>query len=462
VTPTVTPTITPTPTVTPTLTPTSTPLPFYNLLQDCTNNVDAWYLDRNSVGGDVQQPLNRRVTTDVSPFTTYIVSGWSQNISGRTLVTGNVTIATGCFDPTPTPTVTPTPTNTPTPTPTRTATPTPTVTSTPTPTPIRYTFLRFNVDINCNTSNPVQFYSFTNYSNGYYYLNGDLNTYYFIQAQSHTDYTNEITQVLATNCVPPTPTPTPTPTRTATPTPTPTPTVTPTATPTITPTPLPTINLKISGEGDSGAMANLTCTSGTIQTFIITNGTTFCNAITLQAAVIASEVSPNGLFWLADTSGVNVRLFQRNSSTDTANQAGSCQLCSAYIPTPTPTATPTNTPTPTPTLTPTVTPTNTATPTPTPTITSTPTPTPTPTPAPLPCFAVAVQRGRNAEVACCTPISDTVYFNASTVEAATTYYGSSTDCSTVATGAQYFNTGGVYYVWNGSSMSGPFTCPACP
>jgi hypothetical protein len=156
-------------------------------------------------------------------------------------------------------------------------------------------------------------------------------------------------------------------------------------------------------------------------------------------------------------------LFQRNGSTFTANQAGSCQLCSAYIPTPTPTATPTNTPTPTPTLTPTVTPTNTATPTPTPTITSTPTPTPTPTPAPLPCFAVEVAHSRFPINACCDTAPTTVYFNASTVEAATAYYGTSSDCSTLFDGTRVFSVGGgLYYTWNGSSMSGPLTCPTCP
>ena len=293
-------------------------------------------------------------------------------------------------------------------------------------------------------------------------MNGDLNTYYFLQAQSHTNYTNEITQVLSTTCTPPTPSPTTQPTPQPTTQPTPNPTTQPTPNPTTQPTPAPTfpsISLKIYGEGSSGALANLTCTSGNQLPFNVLGGTaSLCGATVLQATVISSEISPNGFFWLADTSGTNVRLFQRNGSTDTANQAGSCELCSAYIPTPSPTTQPT----PQPTTQPTPQPTTQPTPQPTTQPTFQPTTQPTPSPTAPTCFAVAVQRGRNAEVACCTPISDTVYFNASTVEAATTYYGSSTDCSTVATGAQYFNTGGVYYVWNGSSMSGPFTCPACP
>jgi hypothetical protein len=84
---------------------------------------------------------------------------------------------------------------------------------------------------------------------------------------------------------------------------------------------------------------------GTTFPFTITNGSTLCNAITIDSTTIGSEVSPNGYFWVSDTSGTNVRLFQRNGSTDTANQAGSCQSCGAFV-TPTPSITPTNTPTP--------------------------------------------------------------------------------------------------------------------
>jgi hypothetical protein len=227
---------------------------------------------------------------------------------------------------------------------------------------------------------------------------------------------------------------------------------------------LTVINLKIYGEGSSGALANLTCTSGNQLPFIVLGGTaSLCGATILQANVIAEGISPNGFFWLADTSGTNVRLFQRNGSTDTANQAGTCQACGSFVPTPTPSPTPIPTATPVPTPSPTPAPTPPPTPEPTPPPTPEPTPPPTPAPTTPPCFAIAVQRGRNAEVACCTPISDTVYFNASTIETATIYYGSSTDCSTVATGVMYFNVGGVYYVFSGGTKTGgPTACPACP
>jgi hypothetical protein len=217
-------------------------------------------------------------------------------------------------------------------------------------------------------------------------------------------------------------------------------------------------------------MANQTCTEGGNFPFIVLGGTnSLCGATVLQATIIGDgAISPDGLFWLADLDGINVRLWQRNGSTNTANQAGSCQLCSSFIPTPTPTPLPTSTPTPLPTATPlptsTPTPLPTATPVPTPTSTPFPTETPLPTNTPAPsCFAVSVQRQRTAELACCNAISDTVYFNASTVEAATAYYGSSSDCSIVSTGTQFFNTGGVYYVFSGGTKTGgPTACPACP
>jgi hypothetical protein len=127
--------------------------------------------------------------------------------------------------------------------------------------------------------------------------------------------------------------------------PTPTPTVTPTRTPT--PTPFAVVSLDFYSQGDTNELANDTCTIGLTFSFTITNGTTFCNAITIESTTIGSEVSPNGFFWLSDTSGGNVRLFQRNGSTNTANQAGSCQLCSDFVtPTPTPTITPTPSSTP--------------------------------------------------------------------------------------------------------------------
>ena len=81
-----------------------------------------------------------------------------------------------------------------------------------------YTYLRYDVDVpTCGTSNPQPFYSFTNYSNGYYYINGDLGTYYYISDSVHTSYINQITSVSATTCTPVSPTPSLTPTISVTP-----------------------------------------------------------------------------------------------------------------------------------------------------------------------------------------------------------------------------------------------------
>jgi hypothetical protein len=205
-------------------------------------------------------------------------------------------------------------------------------------------------------------------------------------------------------------------------------------------------------------LANLTCTEGQTFVFTITNGSTFCNAITLQATVIAEGlISENGFFWLADTSGFNVRLFQRNGLTDTANQAGSCQLCSSFIPTPSPTTQPTPQPTPQPTTQPTPQPT----PQPTTSPTFQPTTQPTPSPTSPSCFAIEISNGRNAFDACCFNPPTTAYFSTSTIGFGTIYYGNASDCSTVG-GIRYFNQGGTVWFWDGSSMSSPGGCEPCP
>jgi hypothetical protein len=429
-------------------------------------------------------PNNRRITNDVAPHFTYTVYGYSQDISGFTQVTGVVTTSTGCFDPSPTPTrtptITPTPTLTPTLTPTTTNTPTPTRTITPSPSALFYNLLQ-----SC-TDSTITWYLDRNSEGGTTQLPNNRRVFndifpfvtytvygYSQDISGFTQVTGVVTT--STGCFDPSPTPTITPTPSNTPPVTPSitptrsvpPSVTPSLTPSRTPspTPFPTISLKLYDGGNSSELANLTCTEGQTFVFTITNGSTFCNAITLQATVIAEGlISENGFFWLADTSGVNVRLFQRNGLTDTANQAGSCQLCSTYIPSPTPTRTPSLTPTPTRSITPSITPslTPSRTPSNTPSITPSITPSSS-TPAPLPCFAVEVAHSRFPINACCDTAPTTVYFNASTVEAATAYYGTSSDCSTPFDGTRVFSVGGgLYYTWNGSSMSGPDTCPACP
>jgi hypothetical protein len=94
--------------------------------------------------------------------------------------------------------------------------------------------LVYDVDVNCNTNNPQPFWSFTNYANGFYYINGNLSTLYSLQSNAHTNYTNEITQVLAGTCGTTTTT-----TTTATPTTTTTTTEAPTTTTTTTENPIP-------------------------------------------------------------------------------------------------------------------------------------------------------------------------------------------------------------------------------
>lgn len=71
----------------------------------------------------------------------------------------------------------------------------------PTPPPAtRYTFIRYNVDANCDDSNATEVWSFTNYSNGFYTIGGTL---YRLLVSSHTNYTTEITTVTASSCTPP-------------------------------------------------------------------------------------------------------------------------------------------------------------------------------------------------------------------------------------------------------------------
>ena len=86
-------------------------------------------------------------------------------------------------------------------------------------------------------------------------------------------------------------------------------------------------------------------------------------------------------------------------------------------------------------------------------------PPPPPPPPPPSCFLISgVQEGTSV-TQICNGIPRTIngYFNASTIEASTAYYGLS-DCSTLFPSTRYFQVTGGYYIWNGSSMSGPFTC----
>ena len=393
--PTQTPTNTRTPTPTPPNTPPNTPsnTPTNTRTPTVTPTEGSyWTLNPCEVGEPIYdttiQPLltNQRYIHPVSQFI------WVWDNAARTTfpqhtVNGSLQLVSGkqdCFDPPPTPSITPTvtptntptttppntPSNTPTPTntPTNTRTPTPTQTRTPTvtPTPV---FSCFTIFFNTSTSTGwdsstlactsvgssrtvcvIGSYATLNaaYLDGKaLYTNSTFTTLYTSDNKWFQDGTTGNVFQLGndgfilggsySSCPTPTPTTTPTPTNT--------------------PAPFPVVNLDFFSQGDTNELADDTCTIGETFPFTITNGTTFCNAITINSTTIGSEVSPNGYFWLSDTSGTNVRLFQRNGSTDTANQAGSCQLCGAFV---TPTTTPTNTPTPS--ITPTITPTPSETP----------------------------------------------------------------------------------------------------
>jgi hypothetical protein len=353
-TPSNTPSITPSNTRTPTQTPTVTP-----------TEGSYWTLNSCEVGEPLYdttiEPLltNQRYIDPVSQFV------WVWDNAARTTfpqhtVNGSLQLVSGkqdCFDPPPTPsntstpTTTTTPTNTPTYTPTNTQTSTPTPTRTPTVTPTSV-YSCFTIFFNTNTGTGWDSETEACTSVGSSRTVCVLGAYATLNAarlDGKALYTNNTFTTLFTSdgkwfqdgfgnvfkldvngfmeiynaC--------------------PTPTPTSTTTPTITPTPFPVVSLDFYSQGDTNELANDACTIGLTFPFTITNGTTLCNAITIDSTTIGSEVSPNGYFWLSDTSGVNVRIFQRNGSTNTANQAGSCQSCGAFV---TPTTTPTNTPTP--------------------------------------------------------------------------------------------------------------------
>jgi hypothetical protein len=173
-------------------------------------------------------------TSTTSTSTTSTSTTSTTSTSTTTSTTSSTTTTTTTAEPTTTTTSTST-TSTSSTTTTTSTTATPTTTTTTTPTPVQYTFLVYDVDVNCNTNNPQPFWSFTNYANGFYYINGNLSTLYYLQSNTHTNYTNEITQVLAGTCGTTTTTTTASPTTTTTTT-----TEGPTTTTTTTENPIPT------------------------------------------------------------------------------------------------------------------------------------------------------------------------------------------------------------------------------
>lgn len=67
------------------------------------------------------------------------------------------------------------------------------------PTPTQYTFIRYNVDENCDDSNATQVWSYTNYSDGFYTIGGTL---YRLVASTHSTYTTQITTATVSSCTP--------------------------------------------------------------------------------------------------------------------------------------------------------------------------------------------------------------------------------------------------------------------
>lgn len=73
------------------------------------------------------------------------------------------------------------------------------VTTTCTPV-TRYTYITYDVNTTtCATSNYQQWWSYTNYSNGYYYINGP-GTLYLLEGSGHSNFTNQITSVSLGYC----------------------------------------------------------------------------------------------------------------------------------------------------------------------------------------------------------------------------------------------------------------------
>lgn len=67
------------------------------------------------------------------------------------------------------------------------------------------------------------------------------------------------------------------------------------------------------------------------------------------------------------------------------------------------------------------------------------------------------------DAACNQTVTRTVYLDAGTLAGATQVYGTSTDCSSLASGTRYYSEVGssFYYTWNGTTLTGP-TLAQCP
>lgn len=90
-------------------------------------------------------------------------------------------------------------------------------------------------------------------------------------------------------------------------------------------------------------------------------------------------------------------------------------------------------------------------------------PPPPPPPPPAPCFLLTgVSSGTTSTQVCNSPRSLNGYFSTTSINSSTLYYGPSSSVSNCDGGlwptSIYLQGDGGYYLWNGSSMSGPFTC----
>jgi hypothetical protein len=75
-----------------------------------------------------------------------------------------------------------------------------TTTTTTTTLPPRYTFLRYDVNTSdCSIFNPIPFFATTNYTTGYYFVNGD-GIIRYVQRSTHSNFSNQINSVIATSC----------------------------------------------------------------------------------------------------------------------------------------------------------------------------------------------------------------------------------------------------------------------
>jgi hypothetical protein len=346
-TPTNTRTPTPTQTRTPTATPTVTPTPVYSCftIYFRTDTGTGWDSSSEacySVGSPrtvcvigAYATLNAayldgKALYTNNTFTTLYTSNnkWFQDgTTGNVFQLGNdgfIQAYSNC--PTQTPTTTPTPTRTPPSTPASTppSTPPSTPSNTPTVTPTEGSYWTLN---SCEVGQPLYDTTIQPVLTNQRYIdpitefrwvwdgnprttfpqhtvNGSLQLVSGKQdcfdppptpSNTSTPTNTETPTNTPTNTRTPTPTQTRTPTQTVTPTntrtPTPTQTRTPTATPTITPTPFPVVNLDFYSQGDTNELANNTCTIGTTFPFTITNGTTFCNAITINSLCVVNVIT---------------------------------------------------------------------------------------------------------------------------------------------------------------------------